>query len=86
MTVKIAYERVTFKSRTKLGSLSSESLSSKNGFVLTRIIDGAADSLFVASKGKPSWEVPWHQVASAQRSAEPPKPAPKAKLAKEPAQ
>lgn len=49
------------------GGTAKEDISAAGGVTLTRVTDGVRDDIVIEKKGQPTVEVPWSNVASAER-------------------
>lgn len=66
------YKAVRFQSSARVhGGATKDDVSAIGGVTLTRITDGVRDDLVIAKPGLPTVDVPWSNVASAERLVPP---------------
>jgi hypothetical protein len=69
------YKAVRFKTSARVhGGTAKDDISAIGGVSLTRITDGVRDDLVIEKPGLPTVDVPWSNVASAERMPPPPPP------------
>lgn len=69
------YKALRFTSPARVhGGTEKMDVSAIGGVTLTRVTDGVRDDVVIEKKGLPTVEVPWSNVASAERLPPPPPP------------